>query len=108
MAVKNLLVIAVIAFFTFNYLSNVKAQDTFGPVCDDVTVTCAPTMSPTPGSETPTPIPSTETPTPIPPTPTELPRAGTTENLRNIILISILLIFTGAASQFVLSSQKSQ
>lgn len=70
------------------FLKTAKAQDTFGPICDDVTVTCAPTESPTetptptelpPGY--PTPIPTdtpTETPTPTDtPTPTETPTPTT-------------------------------
>lgn len=106
MSAKSVIAAIVFILLTFNYLSNVKAQDTFGPICDDVTVTCIPTQSPTPGAATPSPT-ITKTPTPVPPTPTELPRAGTTENVRNIILLALSFVFTGSLGHLILSPKKS-
>jgi len=86
---------------TFNYSDSVKAQDTFGPTCDGVTVTCVPTNTPTAGpsptpSNTPTPTdtPSPTTPPPSP-TPTGLPRAGSMGPVNFVFLISSTLIAAG-------------
>lgn len=112
----------LILFFIFFLLLwgnifRVNAQDTFGPICDDVTVTCAPTATPTqapttvPGTPTATPTPTntpTLTPTIVPgqggqppATPTELPRAGMVENVTYLIIISVLLVVTGIFGRFL-------
>src|SRR3989338_2324394 len=112
------------------YITNAKAQDTFGPICDDVTVTCAPTATPSetptptelpPGyptptpSDTPTPTPTptltpTETPTPtllagkggLPdsPTPAELLQAGVSDKLYLTLLFSGTIVIVGLIGHF--------
>lgn len=110
MSVKSVLITTLTLLLTFNYLKNVKAQDTFGPVCDDVTVTCVPSAtpvdSPTP-TQTPPPV---DTPTPTdtpPPTPTALPRAGITDGINRLLLVALTLILIGTISHLALSSKKS-
>ena len=107
MAVKNLVISALIVFFGFNFLKNVKAQDTYGPVCDDVTVPCTPTETPT---ATPTPTleaTPTETPTETPiPEVAELPRAGSMDKLHYLLVISLSLILAGSVSSFALAPKK--
>ena len=102
MTLKKFVFYGIFLLLTFNYLKNVKAQDTFGTVCDDVTVTCAPTA--TPGdSPTPTIPPETPPPTdPPPPTPAALPRAGTTDKILIIFAVSASLIAGGLLSRSLL------
>ena len=109
MTINKLVFAVIFILLSFNYLKNVRAQDTFGPVCDDITVTCIPTQSPT---ETP-PVSPTETPAESPtptetpsPTPTGLPRAGTMDNVRNGILFAVFLIFAGSLGRHALSPKK--
>lgn len=79
-----------LACFLFFLLSvnAVNAQDTFGPICDGVTVTCPP--------ETPTPTTADDTPPPVGDAAPvqEPPRAGNAE---------ALLIMTGLAALFITS-----
>lgn len=104
----------VVFLLTFSYLSTAKAQDTFGPICDDVTVTCVPTDTPGAGvnpSPTPESAPSetptiTPTSTPTPPVPTELPRAGTSSPVNQIVIIAMSLIVAGAFAQIALIPNK--
>ena len=100
------------------YITNAKAQDTFGPICDDVTVTCAPTATPSetptptelpPGYPTPTP---SDTPTPTPtllagkgglpdsPTPAELLQAGVSDKLYLTLLFSGTIVIVGLIGHF--------
>lgn len=81
-------VICLVCFFFFLLnMHAVYAQDTFGPICDGVTVTCPP--------DTPTPTTAGDTP-PVGDAapPAQPPRAGHAETL---------LIMTGLAGLFIAS-----
>ncbi|KKS95566.1 MAG: hypothetical protein UV73_C0016G0012 [Candidatus Gottesmanbacteria bacterium GW2011_GWA2_43_14] len=116
----------IVLFLLFNYLSGVEAQDdTFGPICDDVTVTCAPTSTPSvtptptdmpPGVPSPTPtitLTPTMTPTRTPTVtpvgqggvnstpPAELPRAGISENLNFFVLLAVFFVSTGILAKLL-------
>jgi len=71
----------------------VLAQDTFGPVCDGITVTCPPTPIPTTPPAEPTPI-------------TELPRAGITDSINILIFVAAGLIITGIFAHAKLHTHK--
>ena len=114
MIIKRLFTALILLLIVFNYLSKVKAQDTFGPICDDITVTCVPTATPTvtptlaPGAPSSTPI-ATATPvtvtvapslTPIgqggvEEPPEELLRAGISDYQNLFILLAALLVSVG-------------
>ena len=118
MTLKRLLKALILLLLIFNYLSKVEAQDTFGPICDDITVTCVPTETPTvtptlaPGQPTSTPA-ATATATPgttltvVPsltpvgqggvgePAPEELLRAGIRNYQNFFILLAALLVSVG-------------
>lgn len=125
MNVKRLLTALILLLVIFNYLSNVEAQDdTFGPICDDITVTCVPTETPTvtatlaPGAPSSTPaatatvIPVTSltvTPSLTPvgqggvaePPPEELLRAGISDYQNFFILLAALLLSVGLFSKLL-------
>ena len=117
MTVKRLLKALILLLLIFNYLSKVEAQDTFGPICDDITVTCVPTETPTvtptlaPGAPSSTPAATVTT---IPGTtltiapsltpvgqggvespPEELLRAGISDYQNFFILLAALLVSVG-------------
>lgn len=115
---KRLLTALILLLATINYLSKVEAEDTFGPICDDITVTCVPTATPTvtptlaPGAPSSTPaatatvIPVTSltvTPSLTPvgqggvgePPPEELLRAGVSVYQNFFILLAALLVSIG-------------
>lgn len=89
---KHSRVILVIGVFLFvlQHVNVAYAQDTFGPICDGVTVTCPPdTPVPTapPGDTPPTDVP-------VPPV-GEPPRAGHAETLLVVSGLAALFITSG-------------
>ncbi|OGG02231.1 hypothetical protein A2W14_02565 [Candidatus Gottesmanbacteria bacterium RBG_16_37_8] len=133
MKIKRLVTAVIFLLLIGNYLKSVKAQDdTFGPICDDVTVTCAPTETPTetptptdlpPGFPSPTPsdtptltLTPTETPTPTPTlepgvspqesTPSGLPRAGNSSSLYLLTIISSSLVGFGFLNHLLFRFKK--
>ena len=115
MIIKRLFTALILLLIVFNYLSGVEAQDTFGPICDDITVTCVPTATPTvtptlaPGAPSSTPIPTAipvtvtvaASLTPVgqggvdEPPPEELLRAGISDYQNLFILLAALLVSVG-------------
>lgn len=97
--IKTTLVLVFLLLSVFELTSqNINAQEpTFGPICDDVTVTCPP--SPPVGQPvTPTVIPPTNTPTVYPsetPVITRIPDSGTGGPTIGLILLSGALIMAG-------------
>src|SRR3989338_6740966 len=107
MTLKRLLKAFILLLLVFNYLSKVEAQDTFGPICDDITVTCVPTEPPTltPTLTAPAPPGTTLTVPPsltpvgqggvAEPPPEELLRAGISDYQNFFILLAALLVSVG-------------
>ena len=111
MIIKRLITALILLLIVFNYLSGVEAQDAFGPICDDVTVTCVPTETPTvtptspPGVPSATTVPdSTVTVAPsltpigqggVEEPPEELLRAGISDYQNLFILLAVFLVSIG-------------
>lgn len=98
--IKTTLALVFLLLFVFELTSqNAIAQEpTFGPICDDVTVTCPPTPPVGQPQTTPTDVPPTDTPTVYPsetPVITSIPVSGTGGPTIGLILISGVLIITG-------------
>lgn len=84
-------VIILLGCFVFflHSIDTVHAQDTFGPICDGVTVTCPP------DTPVPTTPPTADTPPPDASAPVEPPRAGHAETLLIMVGLGALFITSG-------------
>lgn len=95
--VYKIIFIFIISLFVSGNLKVARAQDTFGPVCDGITVTCPPSPIPT--------APPVGQPEPSP-TLAELPRAGIRESLYILIFVAAGLIVTGIITHVKLQTNK--
>ena len=94
----GLLVISLLFVFELTSQNAIAQEPTFGPICDDITVTCPP--SPPVGQpETPTDVPPpTDTPIVYPsetPVITAIPDSGVSGPTIGIIVGAVSLMLTG-------------